>query len=146
MQIIEQLPEQYQTNITRAVEILKQGGCTEVFLFGSLASGNFNPRSDIDLAVRGCPPGNFFHLLGQLIAAGGYHHHMGLNTWAGVGAPPADAARLHWFEIRLPDQAALDPVVDRLQAAKVAFQRQDNLVVVNDPAQNQIHLVVASLG
>jgi len=67
MQIIKQLPEQYQTNIIRAVEILKQGGCTEVFLFGSLASGNFNPRSDIDLAVRGCPPGNFFHLLGQLI-------------------------------------------------------------------------------
>jgi len=83
----------------------------------------------------------------SFIAAGGYHHHMGLNTWAGVGAPPppADAARLHWFEIRLPDQAALDPVVDRLQAAKVAFQRQDSLVVVNDPSQNQIHLVVSSL-
>ena len=69
MRIIEQLPEQYQTNITRAVEILKQGGCTEVFLFGSLASGNFNQQSDIDLAVRGCPSGNFFHLLGQLMMA-----------------------------------------------------------------------------
>jgi predicted nucleotidyltransferase len=67
MQIIEQLPDQYQTNITRAVEILKQGGCTEIFLFGSLASGNFNPQSDIDLAVRGCPSEKFFHLLGQLI-------------------------------------------------------------------------------
>jgi len=66
MQVIEQLPKSYQTNIIRAVEILKQGGCTEVFLFGSLAAGKFTDQSDIDLAVRGCPPGNFFRLLGQL--------------------------------------------------------------------------------
>jgi predicted nucleotidyltransferase len=62
-----QLPQSYQDNLARAVEILKAGGCTEVYLFGSLALGNFHERSDIDLAVRGCPPGNFFHCLGQLM-------------------------------------------------------------------------------
>jgi predicted nucleotidyltransferase len=38
-----------------------------VFLFGSLASQEYNDTSDIDLAIRGCPQGKFFHLLGQLL-------------------------------------------------------------------------------
>jgi predicted nucleotidyltransferase len=62
-----QLPQTYQENLTRAIEILQQGGCTEVYLFGSLASGKFHQQSDIDLAVRGCPSGNFFALLGKLL-------------------------------------------------------------------------------
>ena len=60
-------PESYQTNVRRAVEILKEAGCTSVFLFGSLASGNVREKSDIDLAVRGCPKGKFFHLVGRLL-------------------------------------------------------------------------------
>ena len=60
-------PESYQTNVCRAVEILKEAGCTSVFLFGSLASGNVREKSDIDLAVRGCPKGKFFHLVGRLL-------------------------------------------------------------------------------
>lgn len=35
MQIMQQLPGKYQTNIARAVETLKQGGCTEVILYSS---------------------------------------------------------------------------------------------------------------
>ncbi len=62
-----QLPEAYQKNVRRAVEILKQAGCTGIFLFGSLATGNIGGESDIDLAIRGCPKGKFFHLLGRLL-------------------------------------------------------------------------------
>ena len=62
-----QLPEIYQKDIHRAVEILKEAGCTHVFLFGSLATGKLRDGSDIDLAVRGCPKGRFFHLLGKLL-------------------------------------------------------------------------------
>ncbi len=61
------LPEAYEKDIVRAVEILKAGGCKEVFLFGSIAEGKIRDGSDIDLAVRGCPPGNYFHLFGQLL-------------------------------------------------------------------------------
>ena len=61
------LPETYQKDVRRAVEILKGAGCTDVFLFGSLASGKIKDKSDIDLAVRGCPKGRFFHLLGKLM-------------------------------------------------------------------------------
>ena len=48
-------------------EILKEAGCTHVFLFGSLTAGKVRDGSDIDLAIRGCPKGRFFHLLGKLL-------------------------------------------------------------------------------
>lgn len=63
------IPVAFQPDIARAVHILKEGGCSEVFLFGSLAAGRSRANSDIDLAVRGCPPGEFFHLYGKLMGA-----------------------------------------------------------------------------
>ena len=57
----------FQPDLDRAVAILKDGGCSEVFLFGSLAEGRAHENSDIDLAVRGCPTGAFFRLLGELM-------------------------------------------------------------------------------
>jgi predicted nucleotidyltransferase len=62
-----QFPEIYQKDIQRAVEILKQAGCTAVFLFGSLTTGKVHEGTDIDLAIRGCPKGKFFQLLGKLM-------------------------------------------------------------------------------
>ena len=62
-----QIPELYRRDVDRAIEILKAAGCTEIFLFGSLATGKMSDNSDIDLAIRGCPQGEFFHLLGQLL-------------------------------------------------------------------------------
>jgi predicted nucleotidyltransferase len=61
------LPEIYRKDVARATEILKGAGCTHVFLFGSLAAGKTRDKSDIDLAIRGCPKGKFFHLLGKLL-------------------------------------------------------------------------------
>jgi len=60
------IPESYQKNIRRAVEILKEAGCSDIFLFGSLAENNFREGSDIDIAVRGCPRGKFFYIWGKL--------------------------------------------------------------------------------
>jgi predicted nucleotidyltransferase len=62
-----QLPQAYHQDILRAIKILKEAGCTHVFLFGSLAVGEVRDESDIDLAIRGCPKGIFFHLLGKLL-------------------------------------------------------------------------------
>src|SRR5439155_3057423 len=58
------------------------------------------------------------------VSAGGYHHHIGLNTWAGVGAPPPPpgAIGLRHFEVRLPDAAAIDAVAERLHAAGVVVE------------------------
>jgi len=74
------------------------------------------------------------------IAAGGYHHHLGLNTWAGVGAPPppAGAIGLRHFVVRLPNDAALREVEQRLRAAHVAVDAANTHLRVRDPAQNLI--------
>jgi predicted nucleotidyltransferase len=61
-----QLPEPYRTNVEKAVRILREAGCREVYLFGSLAHGEIHSESDIDLAVRGCPRGEYFTILGRL--------------------------------------------------------------------------------
>lgn len=62
-----QLPEPYQKNIAQAIEILKEAGCTEIYLFGSLATGEIREGSDIDLAVKGCPDEKFFRVWGKLL-------------------------------------------------------------------------------
>ena len=60
-------PDDYKRDIVRAIEILKNGGCSDIFLFGSIATGEYRKKSDIDLAIKGCPKGKFFHLFGKLL-------------------------------------------------------------------------------
>ncbi len=78
------------------------------------------------------------------IAAGGYHHHIGLNTWAGAGAPPppAGSAGLRYFQIMLPTQAALEAVAQRLQEQDVAYEKQDGSLALQDPSENHLRLIV----
>jgi predicted nucleotidyltransferase len=59
----------FEKDIDRAVQILKEAGCTEIYLFGSVATGETHAKSDIDLAVRGCPPDRYFQTLGRLMMA-----------------------------------------------------------------------------
>jgi predicted nucleotidyltransferase len=61
------LPEGLRRDVSRAAEILKEEGCSDVFIFGSTATGNLRADSDIDLAVRGCPRGQFFRVFGRLL-------------------------------------------------------------------------------
>lgn len=60
-------PDSLRRDLERAVQILKDVGCEQVFVFGSVAEGRFDQDSDIDLAVMGCPPGTFFAVYGKLI-------------------------------------------------------------------------------
>lgn len=82
----------------------------------------------------------------SFISAGGYHHHIGLNSWAGVGvpAPPEHAARLLQYEICLPTTAALEAVVERVRAAHVPLDEQGAGWEVRDPSHNLVLLRVAA--
>lgn len=63
------IPDQYKSDIDRAVNILKEEGCKEIFLFGSIARGNFSDNSDIDIAVKGIKKGRFFKIYAKLANA-----------------------------------------------------------------------------
>lgn len=91
-----------------------------------------------DIVVRYGPSALF-------VSAGGYHHHIGLNTWAGVGAPPAPAgsAGLRYFVVRLPDQAALDAVLARVREAGIAIEPRGEGALVRDASGNGVVLAVA---
>jgi predicted nucleotidyltransferase len=60
-------PEKIENDLKIAVKILKDAGCSDIYVFGSLAAGDFRGGSDIDLAVRGCPGAEFFTTLGKLM-------------------------------------------------------------------------------
>jgi catechol 2,3-dioxygenase len=88
-----------------------------------------------DVTVRGYPGALF-------VSAGGYHHHLGLNTWAGEGAPPPPPGSrgLREFEIVLPSAASLAAEEDRLGEAGFEPEREGDRVRVTDPSGNRVVL------
>jgi len=74
------------------------------------------------------------------VSAGGYHHHVGLNTWAGVGAPPPPpgAIGLRHFDLLLPTHAAVADVMLRVRAAEIPIESVDGGFLVRDPSGNAI--------
>jgi catechol 2,3-dioxygenase len=78
------------------------------------------------------------------VSAGGYHHHIGMNTWHSKNAPPAPAgtAGLRFFTIVLPSEEARSEVLARLDAAGIAYRPAGETIVLQDPFDNTILLVV----
>lgn len=79
------------------------------------------------------------------LSAGGYHHHLGLNTWAGPGATPAgenDARLLDW-EIVLPRPADADEAVRSLQSAGYTATRIEGGWLAADPWGTAVRIVAA---
>ncbi len=54
-------------DVQDGIDILKEAGCKEVYLLGSLINGKEREGSDIEIAVPGCPTGMYFHILGKLM-------------------------------------------------------------------------------
>jgi catechol 2,3-dioxygenase len=84
----------------------------------------------------------------SFVSAGGYHHHLGFNTWAGVGAPPAppDAVGLRYWTLRLPEATELERIRARARAAGVAFEETERGTLMQDPSMNGVLLTVAPSG
>jgi catechol 2,3-dioxygenase len=79
------------------------------------------------------------------LSAGGYHHHIGTNTWAGHGAtpPPPGSAALRHATIVLPDAAERDRVVGRAASAGAEAVEVAGGILVRDPSENALLLTVA---
>jgi catechol 2,3-dioxygenase len=78
------------------------------------------------------------------LSAGGYHHHVGANTWrsGGAGPPQPGAAALRRFEILLPDEASRDEAVARLAAAGHEVEEHEDGPLARDPSSNALSLLV----
>jgi catechol 2,3-dioxygenase len=80
------------------------------------------------------------------LSAGGYHHHIGLNTWESRGGspPPPGTTGLYHVAIRLPDRAALAQVVKRVVEAGIRIGASDHgvseAIYLEDPDGNGIEL------
>lgn len=90
-----------------------------------------------NVTVRGYP--------GALFAsAGGYHHHLGLNTWGTAGAPSAPRARgLRRFTVIVPGAGELARVAGRLEAGGVPVEPDDEGLLLADPSGNRVLLSAA---
>jgi catechol 2,3-dioxygenase len=96
----------------------------------------------LEVTQRGYPGALF-------LSAGGYHHHVGLNVWAGAGAPPPppDAVGLLSFALHLPDRASWNAVLARIEEAGVEVEASyqyahTESVLVRDTSRNGVELLV----
>jgi catechol 2,3-dioxygenase len=81
------------------------------------------------------------------LSAGGYHHHIGLNTWESLGAtaPPTQSTGLYHLAIRYPDRATLADALRRLEEAHIALEGASDhgvseALYLRDPDGNGIEL------
>jgi catechol 2,3-dioxygenase len=78
----------------------------------------------------------------SFLSTGGYHHHLGMNVWAGVGAPPPppDQARLMRAALAVDGEDELDRIEARLSDAGADPVRDGERVLVEDPSRNPLEL------
>jgi catechol 2,3-dioxygenase len=81
------------------------------------------------------------------VSAGGYHHHLGFNTWKSKGGPPQPdgVAGLHHVAINVPTRAALGDVLLRLREADWPLRQKTDhgthvAVYISDPDGNDLEL------
>ena len=81
------------------------------------------------------------------LSAGGYHHHIGLNTWesAGGAPPPPGSTGLYHVAIRYPDRPTLADALRRLRAAGVPLEGASDhgvseALYLRDPDGNGVEL------
>ena len=151
-----QVAERMTTEPLNVTDLLSELDDPAAEPFEALASGTV--MGHVHLKVASIPETIAFYqgvlglgLMAQLgrsaafFGAGGYHHHVGANTWesAGAPAPPADATRLRHVTVVLPDTAARDEVLARLEAADIVTRDTELGPMCDDPSGNTLVLAVA---
>jgi catechol 2,3-dioxygenase len=98
------------------------------------AEGFYHGALGLDVTVRSYPGALF-------LAAGGYHHHLGVNTWQSQGAPPPPegALGLDRYELVLPSPDERDAAAERLAESGDPVRLEEG-VLATDPSGNRVLL------
>lgn len=90
--------------------------------------------------------GNFANMSALFVSAGGYHHHIGLNIWAGTGAPvnPANATGIDYFTIIYEGKEQLEQAVEQLRQSNTSIEQQGKDWFTVDPQNIRIRLTTTS--
>lgn len=75
-----------------------------------------------------------------MVSAGGYHHHIGYNTWQGEGAPPPppDALGLKHIAFHLPSPEAWQSFRARVNEVGLPYHETEEGILLTDPSQNAV--------
>lgn len=78
------------------------------------------------------------------ISTGKYHHHIGLNTWNGIGAPPAseNSAGMESYSMVLPSEEKREQIISQLKQMGVTVTEENGAFITADPSGNRIRLTV----
>jgi catechol 2,3-dioxygenase len=72
------------------------------------------------------------------VSVGGYHHHLGMNTWASKGASFRDPSLgLAEVKIELPRDGSLNSLTDRLENHELKYEIRSDNIALNDPWGNR---------
>jgi catechol 2,3-dioxygenase len=77
-------------------------------------------------------------------STGGYHHHVALNTWNGIGAsrPSNNSVGLKYYSFVLPNNEVRQHVIQQIKNLGYAVQTRNGNYMTEDPSGNQIQLIV----
>ncbi|AOV08031.1 VOC family protein [Sporosarcina ureilytica] len=75
-------------------------------------------------------------------STGGYHHHIALNTWQGVGvpAPKQNSVGLNWYTLVFPSEEVRGQVIEQLQKIGAPVLAENDVFMTEDPSGNKIRL------
>jgi catechol 2,3-dioxygenase len=112
-----------------------------------LKVANLQRALDFYCGVLGFEPTQRYGEEAAFVSAGGYHHHIGLNTWESRdGSPPAKGATgLYHFAILYPTRAALADALRRLMQANIPLEGASDhgvseALYLSDPDGNGLEL------
>lgn len=87
--------------------------------------------------------GNFANMSALFVSAGGYHHHIGLNVWAGVNAPinPSHATGIDYFTIVYAHEREVQEAIERLRQSGIEVTKNEDGWYAADPQNIRIRLI-----
>lgn len=75
----------------------------------------------------------------SFVSAGGYHHHIGANTW-NHRSKPVGGRGLSWFEVVLPETKALNVIRERISDSQYTITARDEGIAVTGPDEIEVRL------